>query len=372
MSFDAAIEAGLIELIGAQTDEAFLSACIAAAPVSPALADEDFCVVYSPLHGAGAKLVPAALTRAGLKRLVCTAEQMEPDGSFPTLEKPNPEEDAAFELSLKHAKECSARLIIASDPDADRIGVMTLHRGRYRRLGGNELGALMTEYVLRHMSAEGRLPEKAAVLKSFVSTPLADKIAASYGVAAENTVTGFRFIAERMAKLERSGVKTVFAFEESCGYLCGDHVRDKDAVTAALIAASMAAEYARRGMSLVDALEELYLRFGYHKERTLSLALENEAAAAAARRRIRELSEAPPRFVGGEAVARVRDFHRGLNAEGVHGRDDMLCLELEGGGAYILRPSGTEPKLKLYLMAQGATKADCERRLAALMRAELI
>ena len=285
-SFDEAVASGMIEIMGAETDEAFLDEVMKMAIDKKTVAEvaDDFRVVFTPFHGCGYKLVPEALRRLGLKHIFPVEEQMVIDGSFPTVVSPNPENPEGFYLAVDLARKVDSDLIIGTDPDADRIGTMVRCGDDYVPVSGNQMGVLLLDYIINARREAGTLPENAGTVSSIVSTAMARAVAEANGVHFEDTFTGFKFMAERVAAWEAAGsYRYIFAFEESYGYMCGDYVRDKDAVTASLLVAEMAAHYHKKGMTLLDAMDALYEKYGFFREKTLNLVMEGADGLAARR-----------------------------------------------------------------------------------------
>jgi len=371
MPYDEAVSRGLITLMGRETDEEFLACAMAEVPEPEVFrkAADSFKMVFTPFHGAGRELIPEALRRMGLKHVFCEERQMVPDGDFPTVKSPNPENPEGFYLCEALADKVGADFILGSDPDADRVGVMVRGRdGRFRPLSGNQAGVLLTDYLIGARRRTGSLPPRPMVLKSLVSTEMARRVAELNGVGCADTFTGFKFIAEKKDRLEQAGEgKVIFSFEESYGYMAGDFVRDKDAVTASLLLVGMAAWYALQGLSLLDALELLYDKYGCYNEKTLNLVMPGLDGAEKMKALMASLRETPPAAVAGIPVALARDYLPGTEttADGVV-RDmelkdsNVLSYCLADGTVVIIRPSGTEPKIKVYVMAKAATREACD------------
>ena len=377
--FDEAVKAGQIEILGQETDEAFLEQVLSQAIDKEAVAAvaDEFKIVYTPFHGCGYKLVPEALKRLGIKHLYPVEEQMVIDGSFPTVESPNPENPEGFYLAIDLAKKVGSDLIIGTDPDSDRIGTMVRSGDEYVTISGNQMGVLLLDYVISAKKATGTLPENAGALSSIVSTGMARVVAEQNGVHFEDTFTGFKFMAERVASWEAAGsYKYIFAFEESYGYMMGDYVRDKDAVTASMMVAEMAAHYYQKGMTLLDALNALYEKYGWYKEKTLNLVMPGLDGLQKMKALMSSLRENPPTEIGGEEVIRLRDYQDGSIFVAGLGKVDktpfagsnVLYFELADGSSFIIRPSGTEPKIKVYLLIRGQSSADCEERIAKYIK----
>ncbi len=377
--FDEAVKAGKIEILGQETDEAFLQQVLSQAIDKEAVAAvaDEFKIVYTPFHGCGYKLVPEALKRLGIKHLYPVPEQMVIDGSFPTVESPNPENPEGFYLAIDLAKKVGSDLIIGTDPDSDRIGTMVRSGDEYVTISGNQMGVLLLDYVISAKKATGTLPENAGALSSIVSTGMARVVAEQNGVHFEDTFTGFKFMAERVAAWEAAGsYKYIFAFEESYGYMMGDYVRDKDAVTASMMVAEMAAHYHRKGMTLLDALNALYEKYGWYKEKTLNLVMPGLDGLQKMKELMSSLRQNPPAEIAGEEVIRLRDYQDGSIFVAGLGKVDktpfagsnVLYFELADGSSFIIRPSGTEPKIKVYLLIRGQSSADCEERIAKYIK----
>ena len=377
MDFEEGVATGAIEMLGKETDEAFLARVLGQAidkEVVKRVAD-NFHVVYTPFHGTGYKLVPEALKRLGIKHINCVEKQMVIDGAFPTVESPNPENPEGFYLAVDLAKEVNSDIIIGTDPDADRIGVMVRQSGTDEYIGitGNQLGVLLLDYVINAKRRTGTMPANPAALKTIVTTEMAREVCEQNGVYTVDTFTGFKFMAEKIAEWEAEGsYECIFAYEESYGYLMGDYVRDKDSVTASMMVAEMAAYYFEKGMSLKDALDSLYEKYGNFAEKTLNLVMPGldglqKMAALMARLRAEPLAE-----ISGVPVVRMRDYQSGdlsVSGLGVVGKthisgSNVLYYELADGSSFIVRPSGTEPKVKVYLLVRDEDQAKCAEKIA--------
>lgn len=376
LSFDEAMASGLVEVIGAETDEAFLTNVMSMSinkSVVEKVADE-FKIVYTPFHGAGYKLVPEALRRLGVKHLFPEPKQMVIDGNFPTVVSPNPENPEGFYLAVDLAKQVGSDLIIGTDPDSDRVGTMVRGKdGEYRTITGNQMGVLLLDYIITARREAGTMPANPAFIKTIVTTNMGREIAEKNGVHVDETFTGFKFMAEKLAEYKREGsYEYILAYEESYGYMMGDYVRDKDAVTASMMIAEMAAYYFSKGMTLADALEGLYEKYGWFMEKTLNLVMPGLDGLEKMKALMASLRAKPPREIGGSAVLGMRDYQNGTVSVaelGVVGKthisgSNVLYFELEDGTSFIVRPSGTEPKIKVYILTQGADRAECEARVA--------
>jgi len=374
MDFDKAIAEGLIEMLGEETDEAFLANVMTQAIDKETVAEvaDDFKIVFTPFHGTGHKLAPEALRRLGIKHIFPVEEQMVIDGNFPTVASPNPENPEGFYLAVDLAKKVGSDLIIGTDPDADRIGTMVRTGDTYSTITGNQMGVLLLDYVIKAKKATGTMPENPGAMSSIVSTGMARVVAEKNGVHFEDTLTGFKFMAERIASWEEAkSYKCIFAFEESYGYLMGDYVRDKDAVTASMVVAEMAAHYHKKGMTLMDAMNALYEEYGYFKEKTLNLVMPGLDGLQKMKKLMDDLRANPPKEIGGQEVLRVRDYKdgsiwvAGLGKVGTtpFGGSNVLYFELADGSNFIVRPSGTEPKVKVYLLVRGNSMEQCDERI---------
>lgn len=370
--FDTAVKEGKIEMLGAETDEAFLAKVMGQAIDTETIKKvaDDFKIVYTPFHGCGYKLVPEALKRLGVKHLYPVPEQMVIDGTFPTVVSPNPENPEGFYLAVDLAKKVGSDLIIGTDPDSDRIGTMVRDGDGYVTITGNQLGVLLLDYIITARTAAGTMPEKPGAVSSIVSSAMYRAVAEANGVHFEDTFTGFKFMAERIAQWEKSGTyKYILAFEESYGYMMGDYVRDKDAVTASLMVAEMAAYYFSKGMTLLDAINSLYEKYGWFMEKTINLVMPGLDGLQKMNELMAGLRSEPPKEMAGEEIIRIRDYADGSIWVSGLGKVDktpisgsnVLYFELADGCSFIVRPSGTEPKIKIYILARGNSKEACER-----------
>ena len=345
--FDEAFAAGLIQYVPDEVYAEFLNRV-----KKQHLRDcGDIKITYSPLNGTGWKFVPEILKEIGVKNLNIVREQYEPDGNFQTCPYPNPEKKEALSLGLKYAAEADSDLFIATDPDADRVGVAVKHGGGYVILTGNEMGLCLLSYLLEERSARGTLPARPVVVKTIVTTNLAETIAAKYGAETRNVLTGFKYIGDQMNRLAADGRidDFIMGYEESCGYLVGDHARDKDAVVACMVLAECADSLKARGMTLVDKLNAIYDEFGRYSHRTIS----KEFAGASGSARMKELLDAfraaDVKEVGGKKVLEKIDL-LGKNVLGLPS-SNVIILNLEDNAQLIVRPSGTEPLIKFYMTA---------------------
>ena len=376
MDYDEAVKAGLITLMGAETDEKFLANVMGQVNDKAAVEKvaDTFKMVYTPFHGTGYKLIPEALRRLGMKHVICVPEQMVIDGNFPTVVSPNPENPEGFYLAVDLAKKEGADFILGSDPDADRVGIMVRNdQGEYITISGNQTGVLLLDYLIGAKKRTGKMPDKPVALKTIVTTEMARKVAETNGLQCYDTFTGFKFLAEKKDKLENAGEgKVIFAYEESYGYMLGDYVRDKDAVTAALSLTEMAAWYAGQGMTLYDALQKCYEKYGFYGEKTLNLVMPGLDGLKKMADLMAGLREHPPVEIAGVAVTQQKDYKDGSVVTVADGSksamelsgSNVLRYEMADGTSLIVRPSGTEPKVKVYILAHGATKAESDEKVA--------
>ena len=354
--FDAAVADGRIRYIPEQCLEDFLDAV---QKLSLSGGAEDLSVVYTPLNGSGLECVTKILGRIGVKDVTVVPEQEHPDGRFPTCPYPNPEEREAMQRGLELCEKLHPDLLLGTDPDCDRMGSAVPEGDGYRLLTGNEMGVLLLDYICRRRMELGTMPEKPVAVTTIVSTDMATPVAAKYGVELRRTLTGFKFIGEQIGLLEAAGEagRYIFGFEESYGYLSGAHVRDKDAVNAALLVCEAAAWYAQQGMTLLDAVNALYAEFGCWRNALESFAFEGESGMHTMQAIMASLRAAPPAEIAGLAVEKAVDYaagDTGLPAA------DVLEFQLTGGAKLMIRPSGTEPKIKLYLSAVAPTEAEAD------------
>ena len=353
MPYDDAVKAGLIEVLGAETDEKFLANVMAQVNDKETVAKvaDTFKLVYTPFHGTGHKLIPEALKRLGIKHLICVPEQMIIDGDFPTVVSPNPENPEGFYLAVDLAKKEGADFILGSDPDADRVGIMVRTKdGSFKTISGNQTGVLLLDYLIGAMKRSGKLPEKPVALKTIVTTEMARKVAEVNGLKCFDTFTGFKFLAEKKDKLESSGEgNVIFSYEESYGYMLGSYVRDKDAVTAALLLTEMAAWYAAQGKTLADALEGLYEKYGCYAEHTYNLVMPGLDGLKDMANLMKSLRENPPAELSGVKVLQFKDYSDGSVIDCATGAksamelsgSNVLRFEMADGTSVIVRPSGT-------------------------------
>ena len=376
MDYDQAVSQGKITLLGAETDERFLSNVMEQVndkAVVEQMADT-FKMVYTPFHGTGYQLIPEALKRLGMKHVICVPEQMVIDGNFPTVASPNPENPEGFYLAVDLAKANDADFILGSDPDADRVGIMVRTKDDdFVVISGNQTGVLLLDYLIGAKRRTGKMPENPVALKTIVTTEMARKVAEVNGLKCYDTFTGFKCLAEKKDKLESSGEgKVIFSYEESYGYMLGDYVRDKDAVSASVELTEMAAWYASQGMTLYDALQALFEKYGYYGEKTLNLVMPGLDGLKKMADLMAGLRAKPPVEIAGVAVREQKDYQDGSVvrvSDGVRSAmelsgSNVLRYEMADGTSLIVRPSGTEPKVKVYILANGENKAFCDEKVA--------
>ena len=371
MAYEEALAKGLIELIGQEVDEAYYAATMSLLQQPKLLQEKgkNVTMVYTPLHGSGYVPVTTVLDRIGMKNVFPVPEQVKPDGNFPTVKAPNPEDPNAFTLAFKLAEEKKADVIIGTDPDSDRLGVaVRKHDGAWAVLTGNQIGSILLYCLLTAKKEAGLLPENGLVVRSLVSTPLADAICASFGVEIREVLTGFRFISEQIAWCEATHERTfLFGFEESFGFLAGGFSRDKDAICAAMLVAEGCTLFKEQGLTLYDVLQKIYQTYGYYKEKTVSYTLEGKAGIEKIQAAMKSLQATPPAAIGGKAVVKYVDYNDSA-ATGLP-KSNVLRWTLSDGSWAIARPSGTEPKLKIYSGVRGDSDADADAKLAALAAA---
>ena len=373
--YDKAVAEGKITLMGAETDEKFLANVMGQVNDQAAVdkVADTFKMVYTPFHGTGHKLIPEALRRLGMKHVLCVPEQMVIDGNFPTVASPNPENPEGFYLAVDLAKKEGADFILGSDPDADRVGLMVRAGDDFKVLTGNQTGVLLLDYLIGAKQRTGKMPQNPVALKTIVTTEMARKVAEVNGLKCFDTFTGFKFLAQKKDQLESAGEgKVIMSYEESYGYMLGDYVRDKDAVTAAVAMTEMAAWYAGQGMTLYDALMKLYEKYGYYAEKTLNLVMPGLDGLKKMADLMAGLRAQPPVEIAGVAVKEQKDYKDGSVHCVACGKDskmelsgsNVLRYELSDGTSLIVRPSGTEPKVKVYILTSGTDKAEADGKVA--------
>ena len=370
MDFDEGVKHGLIQFVGDDCKEA-LYAAIEARSIRPGLcATAGLKLVYSPLNGSGLVPVLRVLKDIGITDITVVPEQRDPDGNFPTCPYPNPEIFEALRLGLELAKKEGADLMLATDPDADRVGIaIRCPDGSYELVSGNEVGVLLLDYICQGRIEKGTMPENPVAVKSLVSTPLADAVAASYGVEMRNVLTGFKWIGDQIASLEAAGQvdRFILGFEESYGYLAGPYVRDKDAIIGSMLICEMAAYYRSIGSSIKEHLEGIYLKFGRYLNKVDSFEFPGLSGMDKMAGIMASLREKPPVEIGGYKVVKVTDYTK--TAETGLPSANVLVYALEGGATVIVRPSGTEPKIKTYFTTLGKDLAEAQAQKDRLAEA---
>ncbi len=372
IDFDEGVKSGIIEIMGEDVEDKYLDR-VEQQCINPELikkSGKDMKFVYTPFHGSGLKPVLKIFKRVGFENVLVVAEQEKPDGNFPTVEYPNPEYKESFALALDLAKKNGADLIIGTDPDADRCGIMIkAEDGSYISLTGNQTGLLLTEYILSMKKELGILPNDGFVVKTIVTTDIIRKICAFYNVEMKEVLTGFKFIGEKIKEAESTGHGTyLFGFEESYGYLAGTYARDKDAVVASMLIAEMALYYREKGLSLYDQLQNVYKKYGFYNEFVVSATFEGISGGEKMAAIMENMRTNTPKTFGGKKVLAVRDYKTSIRTDMATGatekidlpQSDVIYLELEDNNNFVIRPSGTEPKIKLYCLLCGKTKEDAE------------
>ena len=375
VDFDTAVKDGKIEFIGDDVIEDYLN-CVLACRVAPEADVKSLKVIYTPLHGSGNKPVRSILSKIGVENVTVVPEQEMPNGNFPTAPYPNPEIRQAFECALKLAETVKPDLLLATDPDCDRVGIAVNTGDDYKLLSGNDVGALLLDFVLSRRKANGTLPKNPIAVKTIVTTELCRKIAADYGCELRDVLTGFKFIGEQITQLEEKGEENrfVFGFEESYGYLGGTYVRDKDAVIASMLICEMVAFYKAKGLLLTDVLDGLYKKYGYYFCSQKSFTCEGESGMKRIAGIMDTLRRETPAEIANEKVIRADDYEKSLSRNLENGTEskitlpvsNVLCYYMSDGSSLIVRPSGTEPKIKLYIGSVGATEDDANKKRTAL------
>ena len=376
MDFDEGVKSGAITVLSRDVDEEYLKNVMEQAvdkTIVPKMADS-MGMVYTPFNGAGYRLIPEVFKRAGFKHVYPVDAQSYPDGNFPTLKSPNPENAEGFELGIKVAEETGCDLVVASDPDADRVGVMARNKeGKFVTISGNRMGALLLDYILTAYTENGNMPADPYAVKTIVSTNLAAAICDAFGVKLYDVLTGFKYIGEVIKNSEKTGVGFfVLGFEESYGYLKGTYARDKDAVVASMLIAEMAAYYKSKNMTLCDALDKLFEKYGYFCEKTINIEMKGFDGPARMKALMEGIRANTPESFAGRKVVTVKDYLAGTVTDLASGsveptglpESDVMYFVTEDGTAVIFRPSGTEPKVKLYLLGSDKTAELAEAKLA--------
>ena len=378
IDFEDGIKSGIIEYITQDIIEEYYDEV----EKSRVMRDLDLSalkVIFTPLHGSGNKPVRAILSRIGVTDVTVVPSQELPDGNFPTAPYPNPETRQAFECALELAKDIAPDLLLATDPDCDRVGIAVPSNGEYRLFSGNDVGALLLNYMLERKTALGTLPKNPIAVKTIVTTELCKAIAADYGCELVEVLTGFKFIGEQITKLEQTNEENryIIGFEESYGYLAGSHARDKDAVVASMLICEMTCYYKSIGKTLIDVLDDIYKKYGYFFCSQKSFTCEGQSGMKKIADTMTNLRTNPPKAIADTAVVTFKDILTSTEADNISGekkaidlpKSNVLCFYLEDGSSLIVRPSGTEPKIKIYVSAVGNTADDADRKKAVIEQA---
>ena len=376
--FDQSVENGNIVILDQEMDEKYLSAVMKQLVNPDAITKvaDDLKIVYSPLHGTGYRLIPDILSRCGVEHLYVVPEQMEIDGDFPTVEKPNPEYPEVFELGVEIANNVGSTLVIATDPDADRVGVVTKNTdGEFVTISGNQMGALLIDYIITAYEETGTMPNNPYAVKTIVSTELVAKICQAHNVKLHNVLTGFKFIGEVIKNYEQSGADAsyLFGFEESYGYLKGTYARDKDAVVATMLICEMTAFYHAKGMTLFDALNGLYEKYGYYLEANQELYMQGIDGKEKMANLMDTLRNNAPESIANNKIVEIGDYLKATITNRISGESvstnlpssNVISFKMENGDVVIARPSGTEPKIKFYYLLSGESKNEMSIKLEA-------
>jgi len=360
---------GLLQWLGADMDAKYIEVVAAVSQNPEAIQEisDDFRIIFTPLHGTGNMPVREVLKKVGFGQVRVVAEQEQPDAQFSTVKSPNPEEREAFTIAIEQAKAWNADIIVGTDPDADRMGAVVKDpNGEYFVLTGNQSGAIIVNYLLSSLKEKGQLPANGVIIKTIVTSEMGAVIASHYGIPTLNTLTGFKYIGEKMTGFEQTGEHTfLFGYEESYGYLAGDYARDKDAIIAAMLICEAAAYYKKQGQTLYDVLQELYASFGYFLEKLESKTLKGKDGVEQIRRIMEAWRTSPPSEINGISVAEIEDYEQGINGLP---RENVLKFKLADGSWFCLRPSGTEPKIKFYFAVQGSSNAGAAQQLDGIIQ----
>lgn len=362
--FEEAVRRGNISYIDDEVINLYLDA-VSECALNPKQIDKEVSIVYTPLNGAGRRCVTTCLERNGFHTITIPPEQEMPDGSFPTCPYPNPEIREALEVGLKKAKDVGSDLLLATDPDCDRCGVAVKDGDGFTLISGNQMGVLLFDYICKKHIENGTMPMNPIAVSTIVSTKMVDRLSKTYGVEIRRVLTGFKFIGEQIGFLEQKGEETryIFGFEESYGYLSGSFVRDKDAVNASLLICEMFAHYKAIGKSLLNVLNELYETYGYYMESLESLTFEGVSGFETMQRIMRDFSTCPPKEIAGRKMVQMVNYNQGIRDLP---KSNVLEFNLEGDVTVVIRPSGTEPKLKIYYLVKENSKKACEKLIQAM------
>ncbi len=372
MDFDEAVSTGKIEYIGQEVNEAFYNEVLKARVNEGVCEKAGLSVIYTPLNGTGNKPVREILKRIGIDNVRVVKQQELPDGNFPTCPFPNPEIKQVFECAVEMTKDEKADLIVATDPDCDRVGIAVLDNGEYKLMTGNEVGIMFTEYLLSSLKEQGRLPANPIVVKTIVTSQLVSEIAKDYGAETADLLTGFKYIGELITNLEKAGEtdRFIVGMEESYGYLRGAHARDKDAVVASMLICEMAAYYKSKGISLYNQMQSIYKKYGMFLNSLLNFGFEGAAGMQKMSEMMTALRNNPPKTIAGEPVVTVSDYQTHTCTDTATGnvseiklpKSNVLSYKLPGGSGVIVRPSGTEPKIKIYITAVAENREKAEEK----------
>ena len=378
VDFDTAVAEGKIEYITQDIIEEYLQN-VAKQRVEKDIDFSALKVIYTPLNGAGNKPVREILKRIGVENVTVVPEQEKPDGNFPTCPYPNPEIRQPFECALKLADEIKPDILLATDPDSDRVGIAVNQNGEFILISGNDMGVLLLNYILERRTANGTLPKNPVAVKTIVSSELCQKIADDYGCTLINVLTGFKFIGEQITILAEKGEQDryILGYEESYGYLCGDYARDKDAVVASMLICEMTVFYKNQGKTLLDILEEIYNKYSYYYSQQKSFTCEGQSGMAKIKQIMDNLRQNPPKEICGSKVIKLNDYGTSVSYDFVNNstseitlpKSQVLSYFLEDDSTFIVRPSGTEPKIKTYICAVGKTKQDAEKKREDMVNA---
>ncbi len=368
--FDSLVKSGMIQWIDNELDEKFIREVLALTISPDEIKNSDVRIVYTPLHGTGSTLIPEVLARAGFKDVIYVDEQMKPDPSFSTVRKPNPEERDALDIAIEYAIRSEADIVIATDPDADRMGIAAMNsNGEFDVISGNHIGSILEYYIISRMRERGTLPKNGAVVKTVVTTELQDKIAGSFSLKVFNVLTGFKYIGEKIRHFDEKGdYRYVFGGEESYGYLAGTYARDKDAVAATLLIAECCAFLKNRGLKIADYLESIFSEYGYYNDRNISIDAEGLKGVEVISEVMKKFRSKAPDEIGGVKVIKEIDYLNDtvLDTEGDGvplPASNVLQYKLADGSSVTVRPSGTEPKIKFYFAAKSGSARDTENKL---------
>ena len=370
MSFEDALADDMVDYIEDWLKDEFIEAVLNCSINPDVVKKSGLKVLYTPLNGTGNKPVRRVLKKLGVEDLRVVKAQEKPDGNFPTCPYPNPEIRQVFEEGLKMTEEFPADLMLATDPDCDRVGIAVRDNGEYKLMTGNEVGAMLCEYLLSQLKEKGKLPEQPVVVKTIVTTPLISAICKEYGAEMADLLTGFKYIGELVTELDEKGEadRYVLGLEESYGYLTGAHARDKDGVNAAMIICEMAAFYKAQGITLWQFMNTVYEKYGYFFNQLDNYAVEGAAGMQKMADMMEALRNEPPKEINGSKVVWVGDYKTGITTDGATGlpKSNVLSYRMESGDTVIVRPSGTEPKIKIYITAKASSREEAENKLSVI------